>query len=163
MHTAGSRNTRPVVVEVTDETGKPVQHAAVSFHLPEDGPGGIFPNGLRTEVALTDAKGRAGVHSLQWNRIPGRLQIRIVASFEQARAGVTSSQYIEGPANAAAATAISGGGHSRWLWISAVAAGAAAGGILAARGGGATPTPPAAQPTPAVLTIGTPVITVVKP
>ncbi len=85
---------KPLTVEVRDETGRPVEHASVSFHLPDDGPGGVFPGGLRTEVEMTDGRGRATVRTLQWNRIAGQFQIRIVASREQARAGMISLQYI---------------------------------------------------------------------
>jgi hypothetical protein len=42
------------VVEATDETGRPVAGAGVSFHLTEDGPNRLFGNGLRTEIATTD-------------------------------------------------------------------------------------------------------------
>jgi hypothetical protein len=89
-------------VEITEETGKPVAGAAVSFHLPEDGPGGTFVNGLRTEVVITDASGRASLHGLVANRIPGRFQIRILASKEQARAGTVSFQYVAEPRGGAA-------------------------------------------------------------
>ena len=103
VHVPGSRIARPLTVEVTDETGKPVAGAAVTFLLPENGPGGTFATGLRTDVAITDSRGRGGAHSLQLNRISGRFQIRIVASKEQARAGTVSFQYIgeanDGPAN----------------------------------------------------------------
>src|SRR5262245_13641328 len=94
VHVPGSRSSRPLTVEITEETGKPVADASVSFHIPEDGPGGTFPNGLRTAVATTDARGRATVRGLQTNRNPGRFQIRIFASKEQARAGTVSFQYI---------------------------------------------------------------------
>src|SRR5687767_1440058 len=77
VHIPGSRSSRPLTVEITDETGKPVADAAVSFHVPEEGPGGSFLNGLRTTVATTDARGRASVRGLQVNRNPGRFQIRI--------------------------------------------------------------------------------------
>ena len=87
MHLPASRSARPITVEITEETGKPVAGAAVSFHLPEEGPGGTFVNGLRTEVVITDGSGRASLHGLVANRIPGRFQIRILASKEQARAG----------------------------------------------------------------------------
>src|SRR5689334_12590566 len=94
VHVPGSRSSRPLTVEITDETGKPVADAAVSFHIPDEGPGGTFPNGLRTAVATTDARGRASLRGLQANRIAGRFQIRIFASKEQARAGTVSFQYI---------------------------------------------------------------------
>jgi hypothetical protein len=163
VHAAGSHNVRPLTVEVTDETGKPLAHAAVSFHLPDDGPSGIFLNGLHTEVAITDAIGRASIRGLQWNRIPGSFQIRIVASFEQARAGLVSQQYIDGPAGSPGRTLLPAarGGHTKWLVIAALAAGGAAAGILVGRaGGGNAATSPAAT---VPVTVGTPVITVVKP
>ena len=164
VHSAGSRSSHPLSVEVTDETGKPVERAAVSFHLPEEGPGGLFLNGLRTDVVITDAAGRAAVRGLQWNRIPGRFQIRIVASFEQARAGIVSFQYIEGPAAAppiaSSAAPAKGRSHTKWLLLGAAAVGGAAAGILAGHGGGSAPQ---TAPSAPALSIGTPVITVGKP
>jgi hypothetical protein len=149
-------------VEITDETGKPVAGAAVSFHLPEQGPGGVFANGMRTEVAVTDSHGRAGVHGLQSNRAAGPFQIRIVASKEQARAGMVSFQYIAPPGNgASAATAGSSHGYRKWIAVALLAGGGAAAGILVAGRSGGTP---AAAPAPAItLTIGTPTLTVGKP
>ena len=164
VHGAGSRASKPLVVEVTDETGRPIQHAAVSFHLPDDGPSGSFPNNLHTDVAMTDAQGRAAVHGLQWNRIPGRFQIRIVASFEQARAGVISSQYIEGPTpapNLTAAPQGSGRFHSKWIWVGAIVVGGAAAGLLAGHAGGGSNS--SAAPPASTVTIGAPSIAVSKP
>ena len=174
VHVPGTRSSRPITVEITDETGKPVAGAAVSFHLPEMGSGGTFVNGLRTEVAITDARGRAGLHGLQANRVPGRFQIRILASKEQARAGTVSFQYVAEPKGGAPApsTAMAsaksapaaGGNHSKWLWVAAAVVGGAVAAVVAWHGSSATPTavtPPAA-PAP-VLTIGSPTISVGKP
>jgi hypothetical protein len=94
IYAPGARGNRPLVVEVTDETGRPVAGAAVSFHMPEEGPSGTFANGLRTEVVTTDEHGRAVLRAMQVNRIAGRFQIRIIASKEQATAGAVSNQYI---------------------------------------------------------------------
>jgi len=77
----------------------------VSFQLPAEGPGGVFPNGLRTDLALTDASGRATLHALQLNKTPGQFHIRITAVKEQARAGAISVQYIGGTGEAAPAVA----------------------------------------------------------
>jgi hypothetical protein len=174
-----------MTVEVTDENGKPVEGAAVSFHLPEDGAGGSFPNGLRTAVATTDARGRASVHGLQANRIPGRFQVRILASKEQVRAGIVSFQYVGEPAGgpgsatartaprpasepppATARTAPRPAAKASWLskkWVVILAAvgGAAAAGLVAARSGGSAPAPPAVPLPPP--TIGTPTIVVEHP
>jgi len=146
-------------VEVTDETGKPVEGAAISFHLPEEGPGGLFSNGMRTEVAVTDSHGRASLHGLQLNRAPGPFQIRILASKEQARAGMVSFQYIAGPGSGAGpggrpATAGSSHRYRKWIVVALLAGGGAAAGILVAE-----------RPwsAPRALTIGTPVISVGKP
>jgi hypothetical protein len=169
VHAPGSRSTRPLTVEVTDETGKPVEGAAVSFHLPEEGPGGVFANGMRTEVAVTDSHGHAAVHGLQLNRASGPFQIRIVASKEQARAGMVSFQYIAEPGSGAAApTAGLSHGYRKWIAVAVLAGGGAAAGILAAGRSGGAPAPAAPSvppaPTPTItLTIGTPTITVGKP
>jgi hypothetical protein len=63
---------------------------------------------LRTDLILTDAAGRASIHSVQLNRTGGQFRIRITAVKEQARAGAVSTQFIGenrngAPANAARA------------------------------------------------------------
>jgi hypothetical protein len=155
-------------VEITEETGKPVAGAAVSFHLPEDGPGGTFVNGLRTEVLITDDRGRASLHGLLANRIPGRFQIRILASKEQARAGIVSFQYVAEPRGGVATTSAGPLSRRKWIVVAAAVAGGAVAGIVATRGGTASPAAlsPAVVPPATVslaLSIGTPSITVGKP
>lgn len=171
VNAAGSHNARPLAVEVTDETGKPVAGASVSFHLPEDGPGGTFGNGLRTDVTVTDARGRANLHTMMLNRTPGRFAIRVVASKEQARAGMVSFQYIAEPKNGAAPATSSKRGTSfmhgplKWVVIAALAGGAATAGALAAGKSGGSPSsaPAVTAPAAATITIGSPSITVGKP
>jgi hypothetical protein len=157
VHPGGARSSGAITVQVTDETGSPVVGAAISFQLPESGPGGTFASGLRTDVVLADERGRASVRSLRLNRIPGPFEIRITAAKDQVRAGMISRQYI-------AATEIKGSGSKRkWMVLAAVAAGVAAGGV-SARGGSPTagsPGPSASQP--AALTIGSPTITIQRP
>jgi hypothetical protein len=166
VHAPGSRIARPLTVAVTDESGAPVPGAAVSFHLPEDGPGGTLASGLRTDVAITDRQGRVSLRGLQVNRISGRFGIRIVASKEQARAGVISAQYIAEPGSGAAAAP--GKGKAKWAVVAALVGGGAAAGILAGRSGSpsaaATPTPPVAgATTPPPVTIGPPTTMVGRP
>lgn len=166
VHLPGSRSTRPITVEITEETGKPVTGAAVTFHLPEDGPGGAFVNGLRTEVVITDAHGRASLHGLLANRVPGRFQIRILASKEQARAGTVSFQYVAEPRGGVATASTAPAGRRKWIAVAAALAGVVVAGIVATRGGAASPAAAAAVPSapvPPVLSIGTPSITVGKP
>ena len=175
VNAAGSHLSRPLAVEVTDETGKPVEGAAVSFHLPEDGPGGTFGNGLRTDVTVTDSSGRANLHTMQLNRTPGRFEIRIVASKEQARAGMVSFQYIAEPKNAAASASAGAPrskpslmhGPLKWVVLVAVAGGAAAvAGLAAGKSGGAATAASAPSSTAtgtATISIGIPSLTVGKP
>jgi hypothetical protein len=171
VHQPGSRSARPIIVEITEETGKPVSGAAVSFHLPEDGPGGAFVNGLRTEVVITDVHGRASLHGLVANRLPGRFQIRILASKEQARAGTVSFQYVaELRGGVAAASAAPAASRLKWIALVAAVAGGAVAGMVASRGGGASPAAAVVTPTAVpvtlvspALSIGNPTITVGKP
>jgi hypothetical protein len=135
VHAPGSHSKRPLVVMIRDETGQPVSGAAVSFHLPEEGPSGLFANGLRTDVATSDGRGRASPRALRWNRIPGRLQIRIIASKEQVRAGVLSVQRIAAAASRGEKkTNPPHGFRLGWKWaLLAAAAALAAAGVLATR------------------------------
>ena len=173
INPAGSHNARPLTVEVTDETGRPVEGASVSFHLPEEGPSGTFGNGLRTDVTVTDGRGRANLHTMQLNRTPGRLAIRIVASKENARAGMVSFQYIADPKDGTGpATSAKSGpsfmhGPLKWVVAAAVAGGAAAAGVLLAGKSGSAPAPasaPSATTTSSTgITIGSPSLSVGKP
>ena len=162
VHLPGARSPRALTVEITDETGRPVTGAAVSFHLPEEGPSGTFANGLRTEIAISDARGRATLHGLQANRIGGRFQLRILASKEQARAGTVSFQYVAEPKGGAVAAATAPAGrHRKWIAIGVGLVGGAFAGIAASRG--SPPQPVAAAVMVPPLSIGTPSITVGKP
>jgi hypothetical protein len=175
VHTPGSHSLRPLTVEITSETGKPVEGAAVSFHLPEEGPGGTFGNQLRTDVVITDAKGRASLRGLQLNHAPGPFQIRIVAAKEQAHAGAVSSQYISEPrsgtvstslpAPAASGTPTASRSSLKWIVMAVAAGGAAAAVALLAgkSGAGSTPAASTAVTAAPTITIGQPTITVGKP
>ena len=158
----GARATRGVTVQITDETGKPVEGARVSFRLPEVGPGGAFATGARTEIATTRADGHASVWGMQWNRIPGPFEIRITAERGQATAGTTCAQYLTDSPETAGQTARAGPGRShKWIWIAAGIAGAAAAGVgaTAAKGKAASSTT-----TPSTgVTIGPPTITLGHP
>src|ERR1700679_232663 len=49
VYATGSRATRGIAIQVTDETGRPVDGTSVSFRLPDEGPSGSFVNGSKTE------------------------------------------------------------------------------------------------------------------
>lgn len=161
----GSRATRGVTVLVTDETGRPVEGATVSFNLPAEGPGGVFSTGGRTEIAATQADGRAAVWGMRWNRTAGPFEIRITAVKGQARASVVSSQSLGNAPEARDAGAsklpAAHGGH-KLLWISLVVVGAAAAGVagVAARQSGSASN---ASSVTSPLKIGTPTISLGLP
>ncbi len=178
VHPAGARVSRPLTVEITDETGRPVPGAAVSFQLPADGPGGLFSNGLRTDLAITDASGRAAIRSLLLNRTAGQFRIRITAVKEQARAGIVSFQYVNGPASAhpseepaAAAkqrppditpTTVKMGSRisKKWIVLGALAAGGGAAFLGASRAARGSRNSTVSGST---VSIGTPTVTVGHP
>ena len=164
VYRTGARAAHGLTVLVTDESGKPVEHAAVSFRLPEGGSGGVFSSGLRTEVVTTGPDGRATVGGMQWNKTSGPVQIRITAIKDQARAGIISTQYLSDDAAALKA----GGegsftaphkGRTKWIFIGlvAVAGGAAAGFVLASSHSQPSTTAPAG------ISIGAPSIIVGHP
>ena len=159
----GTRATRGLTVLVSDEAGRPVEMASVSFRLPDQGASGAFNGGLRTEVVTTGPDGRASVWGMQWNRTPGTVAIKITATKDQARASIVSTQYLSD------AVAAKTGGEgvfkashksSKWLWLTAIAGAAGAGaGYALLRGGGSNSSISSANG----LTIGAPTITVGHP
>jgi len=155
-----ARATRGVTVQVTDETGKPVDGVTVSFRLPEEGPSGVFATGGRTEIALTHGDGRAGVWGMQWNGSPGAFEIRITAIKGQTRAGTVTQQFLTDSPEAGQAARVGPKRNHKWIWISLAVAGAAAGGVAAAALAGK----PGAAPAPTSgLQIGTPTINLGRP
>jgi hypothetical protein len=165
VYRTGTRATRGLTVLVTDETGKPVEMATVSFRLPDEGASGTFGSGLRTEIATTGPDGRATVWGMQWNKTPGPVEIRITAIKDQARAGLVSTQYLS---DSVAAKAGGEGvfsashGEHKWLWIGAIAASAVGAGVAFGVSKGSS-TPASTTSVVPGLSIGTPSIIVGHP
>ena len=162
VYAIGARATRGVTVQVTGETGKPVEAASVSFRLPESGPTGAFSSGSKTEIVTTGADGRAGVWGMQWNHTPGSLEVRITALKGQTRAGTTCSMYLSGSPEARTSTARVGPKGHKWLWIGLAVGAAAAAGVAGTALAG-KPGQPLAATAPQGLTIGAPTIIVGHP
>ena len=160
VHLTGSRSSTPLVVEVTDEGGAPVQGAVVSFLLPSAGPGGTFSNGLTTDVVIAGADGRAAASSVRWNQTPGAFELRVTAGKGELRASAVSSRRLLPPAADSPAVA-EGGRRKLILIVASVAAGSVAAGLAVGRRKSGSST---ASGTPAqTLSVGTPVITVGGP
>lgn len=154
VYPPGSRASRALTVEVTDETSKPVEGAAVSFRLPEEGPSGLFANGLRSDVVVTGMDGRASVRGMQWNRTPGPFSISITAAKGQVRAGTVVSLQISGDRVGSASTS-----RGKWLLVTLLAAGAAGGGVAA----GWAVRSRSSRSAEESLSVGTPTISIGKP
>ncbi len=183
VYRTGARAARGLTVLVTDEAGKPVPNASVSFRLPDSGPSGLFNSGLRTEIVTTGADGRASVGGMQWNKTAGPIEIRITAIKDQARAGIITTQYLNetalpqaapraAPQAASETTSqaspqagsvgvfkASHRSKTKWLVIGLLVGGAAAAGMVFAQSHGSSP----AAASPAGISIGTPSIIVGQP
>jgi hypothetical protein len=165
VYRTGTRATRGLTVLVTDETGKPVDMAAVSFRLPDEGATGTFSSGLRTEIVTTGPDGRATVWGMQWNKTPGPVEIRVTAIKDQARAGLISTQYLsDSVAAKSGGEGVFTASHShKWLWIAAIAAGAAGAGAAFAFSKGSSPASSTTTSSVTGTLIGMPSITVSHP
>lgn len=184
VHSVATRASKPLTVQITDETGKPAEGVAVSFRLPEEGATGKFGNGLRSDIVTSNGEGKAIAWGIEWGKQPGAVEIRITAVKGEARAGTIVAQYLNEPLAEYQAkiktdadanrNLVSAGGRNRikWLALSALIAGAAAGGVAAAAGASKSPnaavsiTPqPSAGPPPTTpgFSIGAPIVIVGRP
>lgn len=131
-YAAGSRATRGITVQVTDTSGRPVNNAIVGFRLPDDGPGGVFATGAKTEIVTTRTDGRASVWGMRWNRVAGSFEIHITAAQGQTRAVAVCQQSLAPVAPGDTSSKQAGSHGHKWLWITLAVAGAAAGGLAVA-------------------------------
>jgi hypothetical protein len=147
-----SRNSRNITVQVNDEHSRPVAGAAVVFTLPSQGAGGVFDKGRNTSTVVADSEGRATVRGFRPNRIPGKMEIRVNASWQGRTARATITQFnmlVEGAADGRKSRA------GRTALILAVVGAAAAGGAIAATRGSSGAAQAAVPPNLITITPGT--------
>ncbi len=84
---AGTLSANVLQIRITDQWDMPVRGVTVSFRLPEAGPGGVFLNGLSSEIALTDERGEAAVRGFDWRPEAGVTFVHVIAAFGAVRAG----------------------------------------------------------------------------
>ncbi len=126
---------KPIVVEVKDQSGKPVEKAAVTAILPALGTGGHFGGNIVTgqfagdTVATkhTDEHGRVAFRNIHLRELEGEFPIRIVAAHQNLSASVTATQ-----TNARVAAPPKARSSRRKLTILAIAGAGAAAGLVAA-------------------------------
>jgi hypothetical protein len=69
----------PLVVQVLDQDGRPVEGAQVIFNFPVQGPSAIFANKQTSQTTRTDADGQAAATGWVANTV-GTFQVKVTAS-----------------------------------------------------------------------------------
>jgi len=130
-----SKSTVAPVVEVQDESGKPIEGAEVVFQLPAAGPGGIFHGWMRTQTVRTNAQGQAGVSGYVPNDQEGRFNIKVTAT-----KGSKSDSVVVSQINVRTTEAAKSRKGLWWKLAGVAGAGAVIGVVAATRDGGSTTT-----------------------
>ena len=152
------------VVEVRDESLKPVAGAEVTFTLPGTGPGGTFPGGAAVARAKTNSAGQARPPEFVPSREEGRFFIDVTARLGE-RAGTT--RIAQSNSTKTFSSGVVERERSKFWKVLAVAGGGAvtAGLIVLSRTGGggggggtgaSTSGPPSITLTPGPITVGGP-------
>jgi hypothetical protein len=146
------------VVEVRDETDKPVSGAKVTFALPERGPGGTFFGASRSVTVPTNEQGRATATGFRPNLQEGRFQIQVSAAAGEKTATTVITQSNALPTGGLNKVATKKSNKGKIIAI-LVAVGIAAGIAAAASRDEETTTTTATTGTsitPGVIAVGTP-------
>jgi hypothetical protein len=146
------RTARESIVQVEDENHRPKAGAAVVFTLPSQGAGGAF-SGQQTLTVMSDSRGRAVARGFRPNKLEGRFEVRVNASYQGQTATATIVQSnVVSAVGAAAAAGIS----AKLITILAIGAAAAVtGGVVAATRGGSNGSTPTSV-TAGTTTVGAP-------
>lgn len=87
-HTIGHPKPAEFGATVTDENGKPVEGAIVTFQLPDKGPGGTFTDNQLIQRVSTSQTGEAVVNDFRPNDSPGDFQIKVTALYKDRQGNV---------------------------------------------------------------------------
>ncbi len=127
----------PLVVQVLDSNGKPVEGADVVFRFPLTGPSASFPNQQNSQKTATNADGQAAATGWVANRQVGKFNVKVNASHrnEIGEVTITMSNVTDGAA--LEKNARKGPFSNRWVKIGIIAGvgGAIAAAVLLTRGG----------------------------
>ena len=147
-HSIVSRIGVQTMVEIRDDTGKPVPGAQVLFQLPASGSGGSFPGGRLSQRVISNAQGRASTSGFAPNDLEGRFNVKVTCS-----SGTLTASAVVAQVNLKQYETVKKS-SSKLLWILLAAGGAGAVGVLAAtKGGGSTPAPTGPVAPPPSITI----------
>jgi hypothetical protein len=156
--------TVPTVVELRDDRDQPVLRGAVTFTLPEAGPGGRFADGSRSSFVLTDRQGRATLTGFIPNQLEGPFQIAVEASASGNSARTIIRQYNNSfrgysaprTANPVATAPRASGTGGKILLTLFLGVAVAAGSIVALKSGGGGKTPPTTTVSIGGISVGGP-------
>jgi hypothetical protein len=70
----------PLVVQVLDQNGRPVEGADVVFRFPVNGPSAVFPDQKTSIATKTNADGQAAATGWKANGQAGTFQVRVTAT-----------------------------------------------------------------------------------
>jgi hypothetical protein len=147
------------VVEVRDQSDRPVAGAKVTFTLPERGPSGTFFGASRTVTVPANDQGRATATGFRPNLQEGRFQIQVTAAAGESTATTVINQTNALPTGGMnRVSGQKGLGKGKVIGI-LLAAAAVVGIALAARDDEAATTPtttPGTTITPGVVSVGNP-------
>jgi hypothetical protein len=106
---AGFVPANALTVQVRDESGNPVQDAAVAFRLPDTSASGTFADGTQSAVAYTDASGTVHLEGIRWIASSGTVPVRITASKGNSHAGLLFEEKLSASAAAMPAPIVRAG------------------------------------------------------
>lgn len=133
-----SRKVTPPVVEVRDESNRPVESAKVVFELPASGAGAMFPKNQLTQEAVTNARGQATASAYRMNETPGLFKIAVTA-YAGDRTGSAEIRQTNSLKEARPVKMSNGGGSLKWILLGVAGAAGVALGIYAATRGDSEP------------------------
>jgi hypothetical protein len=114
-------------VRISDQEGRPISGAAVTFVLPATGPSASFGDRGLSVTVMSDERGEANGRGLRPNGVAGQFRIRVTTSWHDSPAVTTLVQ-----TNAEPVIRTS---HTKTIALIVLIAGAAGGGAAAALGG----------------------------
>ena len=148
------RTAKEPIVQVQDESDRPVLGAVVMFTLPDRGASGVFANGATSMTVTTNPQGIAAGTGLRPNTVAGQFHIRVDASYQGQRASAALAQ-----TNSLAPISLGGGAGKAVAIVALIGGAAGAGAVVAMRRKNASPGSPSAPPAPQTsVAIGAPTV-----
>jgi hypothetical protein len=136
------KEAQPLIVEVRNDSGRPIPGAHVSFTLPFSGPSGTFSGGARTYETNAGPDGRATTEGYKPNSDEGRFNIKVAAVYQ----GNEGSALISQTNTRAGGEMVGKHSNKKYLWLAVIGGGAGAGAAVALGHGSKSA---AVAPTPA--------------